>query len=109
MKNLLELLYIKNPSLKNNPISKHQLRLVHQRYINKVLPYYFFEVYKKNKSQLIKVGFYHFKSLAYPKTPIPLPKWKGLHIDMICRIEFLQLGLSINGMLRLILDIVNLE
>ena len=108
MKNLLELLYIKNPSLKNNPISKHQLCLVHQRYINKVLPYYFFEVYKKTKANL-KVGFYHFKSLAYPKTLIPLPKWKGLHIDMICRINFLQLGLSINEMLRLIIDILNLE
>ena len=56
MENLLELLYIKNPSLKNNPISKHQLRLVHQRYINKVLPYYFFEVYKKNKIQLLNTS-----------------------------------------------------
>ena len=56
MKNLLELLYIKNPSLKNNPIAKHQLRLVHQRYINKVLPYYFFEVYKKNKIQLLNTS-----------------------------------------------------
>lgn len=36
-------------------------------------------------------------------------KWKGVHIEMICRIAFLQLGLAINGMLLLIIEIPNLE